>query len=132
MARAAMSWDETKGPWRPWLVLQVRTAIMHALRDLGRHPQPDASLDAPVAEHANGDPITLAESLPSPDPAVSPEERCDLRAALARLDRRSRLILHLYYADGRTETQIGQSIGFSQAHTGRLIRNALKTLKEAM
>ncbi len=134
LVKAAASWDEAEGPWRPWLALHAKHALRRAVRDHDRHqPEDVLSLDttpAPGLDPERED-AALLYHIPAPESPVSTEDRLTLRAALARLDRRQRLVLHLCYADGRTETQIGQAVGCSQVHAGRIRRRALEALRAA-
>src|SRR5206468_12131787 len=46
------------------------------------------------------------------------------------LDERERLILHLRFFKGLTQSQIAQQVGISQMHVSRLIRRALEKIRE--
>jgi RNA polymerase sigma-B factor len=46
------------------------------------------------------------------------------------LDERERLILHLRFFKGLTQSQIAQQVGISQMHVSRLIRRALERIRE--
>ena len=48
------------------------------------------------------------------------------------LDPRERLILHLRFFEGMTQTQIAARIGISQMHVSRLIRKSIDTLRQQM
>jgi RNA polymerase sigma-B factor len=45
------------------------------------------------------------------------------------LDERERLILHLRFFDGLTQSQIAQQVGISQMHVSRLIRRSLDKIR---
>ncbi len=59
------------------------------------------------------------------------EARVTLDAGLASLPARERVILHLRFEEGLTQSQIAERVGVSQMHVSRLIRRALEALREA-
>jgi RNA polymerase sigma-B factor len=58
------------------------------------------------------------------------EARATLTAGLADLPARERVILHLRFEEGLTQSQIAAKVGVSQMHVSRLIRRALETLRD--
>lgn len=56
-------------------------------------------------------------------------ENSALISAVNKLDKREKSILYMRYYEGRTQTEISQKIGLSQAQVSRLEKSALKTLK---
>ncbi len=46
------------------------------------------------------------------------------------LDERERMILHLRFFKGLTQSQIAQQVGISQMHVSRLIRRALEKIRD--
>jgi RNA polymerase sigma-B factor len=46
------------------------------------------------------------------------------------LNERERLILHLRFVKGLTQSQIAQQVGISQMHVSRLIRRALEKIRD--
>ncbi len=60
------------------------------------------------------------------------EQRRFLAPAMERLDERERLILHLRFFEGMTQTQIAARVGISQMHVSRLIRKAIEVLRQEM
>lgn len=60
------------------------------------------------------------------------EQRRMLAPAMERLDPRERLILHLRFFEGMTQTQVATRVGISQMHVSRLIRKSIDSLREAM
>jgi RNA polymerase sigma-B factor len=60
------------------------------------------------------------------------EQRRFLAPAMERLDPRERLILHLRFFEGMTQTQVAARIGISQMHVSRLIRKSIDSLRETM
>jgi RNA polymerase sigma-B factor len=59
------------------------------------------------------------------------EARATLDAGMAALPARERVILHLRFEEGMTQSQIAERIGVSQMHVSRLIRRALEALRES-
>ena len=59
-------------------------------------------------------------------------ENFALKEAMQKLDDREREILHLRYFLGKTQTEISESVGISQAQVSRLEKNALQELKKSL
>jgi RNA polymerase sigma-B factor len=57
------------------------------------------------------------------------EQRRLLAPAMSQLDPRERLILHLRFFEGLTQTQIAARVGISQMHVSRLIRKSIENLR---
>ncbi len=60
------------------------------------------------------------------------EQRRFLAPAMEQLDERERLILHLRFFEGMTQTQIAARVGISQMHVSRLIRKSIEVLRQQM
>lgn len=60
------------------------------------------------------------------------EQRRFLAPAMEQLDERERLILHLRFFEGMTQTQIAARVGISQMHVSRLIRKSIEVLRGHM
>src|SRR5438874_1590706 len=58
------------------------------------------------------------------------EDRAVLEPGFKVLDERERMILHLRFFEGLTQSQIAQQVGISQMHVSRLIRRALDKIRE--
>src|SRR6185503_3594295 len=58
------------------------------------------------------------------------EDRAVLAPGFKVLDERERMILHLRFFEGLTQSQIAQQVGISQMHVSRLIRRALEKIRE--
>ena len=87
------------------------------------------SLYDPVYNES-GDALQLVDQLY--DETQSDEiwtERVALRSAIERLADREKKILKLRYYEGKTQMEISQEVGISQAQVSRLEKNALKQLK---
>ena len=59
------------------------------------------------------------------------EARVTLGAGLAALPARERVILHMRFEEGLTQSQIAERVGVSQMHVSRLIRRALESLRQS-
>jgi RNA polymerase sigma-B factor len=76
---------------------------------------------------------SLLDSLGSEEEAYEVfEQRRVLAPAMERLDPRERLILHLRFFEGMTQTQVAARIGISQMHVSRLIRKSIESLRQYM
>ena len=99
--------------------------------------------DVAMALDAISDPVSLYESVFSDDDGnflvldqikdpTSEDtwlENASLIDAIKTLDSREQDILNLRYFQGKTQTEISEEIGISQAQVSRLEKNALKTIK---
>ncbi len=56
-------------------------------------------------------------------------ENLSLREAMRRLEERERHIIELRFYEGRTQMEVAEEIGISQAQVSRLEKNALKAMK---
>jgi RNA polymerase sigma-B factor len=71
------------------------------------------------------------ESLGAEEPQYEvSEDRAVLAPGFRVLDERERMILHLRFFKGLTQSQIAQQVGISQMHVSRLIRRALGKIRE--
>ena len=59
-------------------------------------------------------------------------EKVALDVALKNLSERERKIITMRYFEGRTQTEISEEVGISQAQVSRLEKNALSTVKHAI
>ena len=57
-------------------------------------------------------------------------ENLSLSEALKRLNNREKLILNLRFFEGKTQMEVADEIGISQAQVSRLEKNALKNMKK--
>ena len=89
--------------------------------------QRPASLSAAGADGEDEREIAVATDDPGFEQA---EARATLDAGLAGLPPRERVILHLRFEEGLTQSQIAERIGISQMHVSRLIRRAIESLRE--
>ena len=56
-------------------------------------------------------------------------ENLSLREAINRLNKRERHIIDLRFYEGKTQMEVAQEIGISQAQVSRLEKNALKPMR---
>lgn len=83
--------------------------------------------------HDGGDTITLVDQLS--DDKNSDEnwtENVALKESIRHLAERERQILYLRYFEGKTQIEVSDEIGISQAQVSRLEKNALKTISKTM
>lgn len=59
-------------------------------------------------------------------------DHTDLLDAIKNLDERERQILNLRYFIGKTQTEVSDSVGISQAQVSRLEKNALEHIKKSL
>jgi RNA polymerase sigma-B factor len=91
----------------------------------GFHP---VSLDAPTTGGG-----TVGALLPDADDgALDLDLRATIEAEVARLTPRERLIVHLRFAEERTQSEIGQVLGVSQMQVSRLLGSILDRLRLAL
>jgi RNA polymerase sigma-B factor len=87
------------------------------------------SLDAPSGGE---DDSALANQLGVEDQAlVDSEHRVALSPLIARFPPRERMILHLRFFEGMTQSEIANRLGISQMHVSRLLARSLAQLREA-
>lgn len=87
------------------------------------------SLYDPVYDK-QGDTLLLMDQISDPknnDEAWT--EKAALYEAMSRLNERERNILFLRYFEGKTQTEISEQVGISQAQVSRLEKSALKRIK---
>ncbi|HBL68722.1 MAG TPA: RNA polymerase sigma-G factor, partial [Firmicutes bacterium] len=91
--------------------------------------QEPISLFEPIY-HDGGDPIFVVDQI-SDDKDLDHQwlEGISIREAMAKLSDREKLILNLRFFDGRTQMEVAEEIGISQAQVSRLEKSALKHMK---
>ncbi|MBQ7870843.1 MAG: RNA polymerase sporulation sigma factor SigG [Oscillospiraceae bacterium] len=80
-----------------------------------------------------GDPLTVMDQVR--DTKNTDErwmERIALREAIGRLGEREKRILGLRFFDGKTQMEVANLIGISQAQVSRLEKNAIKSIRKAI
>jgi RNA polymerase sigma-B factor len=77
--------------------------------------------------------MSTAETLGAHDPGYEiVEYGASIAEALAGMEERSRLILHLRFVEDLTQSEIAARIGVSQMQVSRLIRSAVAVLRESV
>jgi RNA polymerase sigma-B factor len=82
----------------------------------------DTTEGALAASHSTGG-SEISEGLP-------PDERVLLTQLLETLDERERTIVYLRFFEDLSQSEIAERVGMSQVHVSRLLRRALRDLKE--
>src|SRR5215467_8481513 len=102
--------------------------VLEALESSRAYSSVSLSTGGGQDEEGELDPL---ESLGAEEPQYEvSEDRAMLAPGFAALDERERLILHLRFFKGLTQSQIAQQVGISQMHVSRLIRRALEKIRE--
>lgn len=92
--------------------------------------QEPVSLFEPIYEDG-GDPIFVMDQIrDDKDHDASWLEGMAIREALRRLDNREKLILALRFYEGKTQMEVAEEIGISQAQVSRLEKAALMQLRK--
>jgi RNA polymerase sigma-B factor len=87
------------------------------------------SLDAPAGGE---DESALSHQLGVEDQGlIDSEHRVALSPLIARFPPRERMILHLRFFEGMTQSEIASRLGISQMHVSRLLARSLAQLREA-
>src|SRR5690606_41172272 len=80
-----------------------------------------------------GDPIFVMDQIKDErTDDVSWLDGISIREGLSKLSERERLILMMRFFDGRTQMEVAEEIGISQAQVSRLEKAALKQLRRFM
>ena len=91
------------------------------------------SLYEPVYSDASGDTICVMDQVG--DTKNTDEnwlEKIALKEAISNLNERERHILSLRFFDGRTQTEVANEIGISQAQVSRLEKSAIDRIKKQL
>lgn len=90
------------------------------------------SLYDPIYEHG-GDAICVMDQVrDTKNTDESWLERLALKDALAHLGKRERHILALRFYEGKTQMEVSNEVGISQAQVSRLEKNALNTIRRSI
>lgn len=91
------------------------------------------SIYDPVYNNKSGDTLLLMDQLgDEKNTDESWTEKIALTTAVADLGEREKTIIRLRYFEGKTQTEISEEIGISQAQVSRLEKNALSAIKSRM
>lgn len=87
------------------------------------------SLSEPVYADNNGDAVYMIDQIgDTTDDSDWVDELC-IKQAIKNLNYREKSILFLRFLKGKTQTEVANQIGISQAQVSRLEKNALKKIK---
>lgn len=90
------------------------------------------SLDEPMYSDS-GDPVRVVDQVrDKKNTDESWLEQIALKEAISQLTERERQILALRFFQGKTQVEVSQEIGISQAQVSRLEKNALKQIKSEL
>lgn len=88
------------------------------------------SLDAQCRQPMETGPMSLADTLGAPDPALDVVlDREAVKPQLCRLPERERHILYLRFFRGMTQSMIADQLGISQMHVSRLISRSCSAIR---
>jgi RNA polymerase sigma-B factor len=88
------------------------------------------SLETPTSS-GGGEITTIGESIGAPDDELDRvDDRATIDALLSVLPARDRKVLRLRFDDDLTQSEIGARIGVSQMQVSRIIRQALRALRQ--
>jgi RNA polymerase sigma-B factor len=89
------------------------------------------SLDRPTAGSEPGDEAPMAERIGGDDPGFElVEDRATLETGAVVLDDTEREVLRLRFAEDLTQSKIAEQVGYSQMHVSRILRRALRKLRD--
>lgn len=91
------------------------------------------SLYEPVYGDSNGDSLYVMDQVSDTDNTdESWVENLALHDAMQKLNQRERSIINMRFYDGKTQMEIAEEIGISQAQVSRLEKNALERIRKEM
>jgi RNA polymerase sigma-B factor len=92
-----------------------------------------ASLDRPVGSGEEAGASQFSDFLGTEDPDF---DRCEARVALQPLlddlDERDRRVIHLRFAEGLTQREVGEQIGVTQMQVSRILTRVLSSMREQL
>jgi RNA polymerase sigma-B factor len=91
-----------------------------------------ASLDAPVSQDDREGDTIMDLQADENSPIEGLEDKILLEKALRRLKDQQQKILKLRFDEGKTQTEIAETIGVSQMHVSRLLRRAIDDLRRQL
>lgn len=78
----------------------------------------------------NGDALYVVDQLGDSQSDSSWIDEISIREAIKKLDKREKQILHSRFMQGKTQTEVAEEIGISQAQVSRLEKGALGKIKQ--
>ncbi|NGN91376.1 sigma-70 family RNA polymerase sigma factor [Nocardioides sp. KC13] len=125
LVKAARRYDPTQGAFLSYAVPMAKGEVRRCFRDLSRCVRPQL-----VENDEDG---SLVEQVGELDPGFDDAEaRVMVGAALQELDETELLVLRLRYAEGLTQSEIGERIGATQAQVSRTLARILRRMRVAV
>jgi RNA polymerase sigma-B factor len=91
------------------------------------------SLDQPAGFSPDADDVSLSERIGTSDSGFETvEQRATIAAGLPQLSERELVVLRLRFVEDLTQSQIAERIGHSQMHVSRILRGALRRLRDTI
>jgi RNA polymerase sigma-B factor len=90
------------------------------------------SLDAPVSQEDREGDTVMDMQADENSPIEGLEDKILLQKAMENLKDQQQKILELRFNEGKTQTEIAQTIGVSQMHVSRLLRRAVDDLRDQL
>ncbi len=91
-----------------------------------------SSLDAPVSQDDKEGDTVMDLQADENSPIEGLEDKILLQRAIESLKGQQQQILKLRFNEGKTQTEIAQTIGVSQMHVSRLLRRAIEDLRHQL
>jgi RNA polymerase sigma-B factor len=91
-----------------------------------------ASLDAPVSQDDREGDTIIDLQADEQSPIEGLEDKILLQKAMENLKEQQQQILKLRFNEGKTQTEIAETIGVSQMHVSRLLRRAIDDLRRQL
>ena len=87
------------------------------------------SLNEPVYSDTNGDTVYIMDQIGDNNDDNNWLEEIGMKEAIEKLSTREKNILNLRFLEGKTQIQVANKIGISQAQVSRLEKNAMSKIK---
>ena len=92
---------------------------------------PTASIFDPIYNDG-GDTIYLLDQIADKENGIDKDDKVSLDSALKKLNDRGRHVLMARYIYGKTQMEIADDLGVSQAQVSRIEKNAIRYLRRYM
>lgn len=89
------------------------------------------SISEPIFE-SDGNQVYLEEQLSNPKDNIDYSNKISLQGALNKISKRGRNVLYSRYIYGKTQLEIAQDLGVSQAQISRIEKNAISEMKRLL
>jgi len=99
----------------------LESSAAYSAMSLSEGPDPDDDGGGPMETVGQED-----------DAFEQSEQRLTLATGIQRLPARERMILHLRFFEGLTQSEIAERVGISQMHVSRLIRGSLDRMRSEL